>query len=229
MESAAATANRWQALASRPSGRLWLFLAYWAFGLAMRALMNAVGPRAPDSLARSLELLTLKTTLSVIVPLYLIHRLRPAVPLLQALGLRAPDDRPRRILLASLIAAGWFALIYGLATAQSGQAPSLRPPGAGLAILEAVHVLVEELAMRGLFLGWLADGRAFWRANLLVSALFLSMHLPGWLAAGVSPELVPMAVVLFALSLVLGWVTRLGGTITVAFVLHLANNAMSGW
>jgi membrane protease YdiL (CAAX protease family) len=209
-------------------GRLWLLVGYWLLGLVVRALVTAVGPRA-TGVALSLELLALKVALSVIAPALLVRWLRPTVPLARVLGVRAADGSERRIARALLIAAAWFALVYGLAALQEGRPPSVMPPGAWLALLAAVHVLVEELAMRGIFLGWLADGRAFWRANLIVSALFVSMHLPAWLAAGPSVELVPMAIVLFLLSLVLGWVTRLTGTIWIAALLHLANNAMSGW
>ena len=65
-------------------------------------------------------------------------------------------------------------------------------------------------------------------ARIVISALFLSMHLPSWFAAHLGVAMVPMAVVLFALSLVLGWVTRLSGTVFIAVALHLANNALSG-
>jgi membrane protease YdiL (CAAX protease family) len=194
----------------------------------LRALVTLAAPHA-GGLALSLGLLALKATTGVIVPLLLVRALRPTLPAAIALGLRAPPAHRRRVGVAVVVALTWFAIIFGLATAQAGAAPSLKPASLSVALLAAIHVLVEELSMRGLFLGWMAGGRAFWRANLLVSALFLSMHLPGWIAAGPSPELIPMAIVLFLLSLVLGWVTRLSGTIWIAFVLHLANNALSGW
>ncbi len=225
---APASLRRAHALANDPMGRLWLLVGYWLFGLAVRTLLTTVGPRA-SGVALSLELLALKVALSVIVPALLVRWLRPTVPLARVLGARAADGTERRVGRALSVAAVCFALVYGLAALQEGRLPSLMPPSAWLALLAAVHVLVEELAMRGIFLGWLADGRAFWRANLIVSALFVSMHLPSWFATGLSVELVPMAVVLFLLSLVLGWVTRLSGTIWIAALLHLANNAMSGW
>ena len=110
-----------------------------------------------------------------------------------------------------------------------GHAPSLAPPGLFAAFLEIGYVATEELAIRGVHLRWLSEERPFWRANVLTTAMFLSMHVQGWWLAGLRFEILPMAVVLTLLSLVLGWVTRLSGSVWIAIALHVCNNAMSGW
>ena len=216
-------------MARSPRGRLGLFVAYWAFGLVVWAPTRSLGARLPAGAARELALLAIKLVLSLLVPALFIGAVRPERPWPAIVGAVPEGEAPRRPARAVVVAALFFALLYGAAWWQMGQAPSLAPASLFAALLGFGHVAVEELASRGVHLRWLAEERPFWRANLWTTAMLLSMHLQGWWRAGLRVEMVPMALVLAMLSLVLGWVTRLSGTVWLAIALHLANNAMSGW
>jgi membrane protease YdiL (CAAX protease family) len=215
--------------AATPRRRLWLLLGYWAFGLALRWPIAALKARLGPGTSHELLLFAIKAALSVLLPVLIVRRLVPHDSLAARLGFVAPAGQRRRTPLALAIAVAWFTLIFVLATLQDGHAPSLLPASPGSVLASAAGVLVEEIAFRGFILGWLADDRSFWRANLVTSLMFLSMHLPGWYAAGLRVEMAPLSLILVALSLVLGWTKRLSGTIWLAGALHLANNALSGW
>jgi membrane protease YdiL (CAAX protease family) len=208
--------------------RLWLLLGYWAFGLLMRLPVAAINRHLPPGRPRELLLFALKAALSVLLPLLLLRAFEPAASVRVRLGL-TPLPGPRKRVAAGMLALGWLAFAYVGATLQDGHAPSLAPASATSALGMAAGVFIEEIAFRGFILGGLAADRPFWRANLVTSLMFLSMHLPGWYASGLRVEMVPMSLLLLALSLLLGWTTRWTGTIWLASALHLANNAISGW
>ncbi len=209
--------------------RLWWLLGYWLFGLALRWPVMAMKHHLPPGTTRDLAQLTLKTALSVLLPALALRWLMPEAPLAEQLGLRARAGMRPRPRAAALVSLGWIGLVYGASKLLGQDATSIWPAGVAAALLMAAHVTVEEIAFRGFILGWLSADRPFWRANVITTLMFLSMHLPGFIASGMRVELVPMSLVLVALSLVLGWVTQLGGNIWIATLLHLANNALAGW
>ena len=216
-------------LVDSSSKRLWWLLGYWLFGLALRWPVMAMNHHVQPGMARDLAQLTLKTALSVLLPVLALRWLTPHASLAEQLGFRARAGVRTRPLAAALVSLGWIGLVYGTSKLLSQEATSILPASVVAALFMIAHVTVEEIAFRGFILGWLAADRPFWRANVITSLMFLSMHLPGWIASGMRVELVPMSLVLVAMSLVLGWVTRLNGNIWIATLLHLANNALSGW
>jgi membrane protease YdiL (CAAX protease family) len=209
--------------------RLAWLLGYWLFGLLLRVPVLAINRHMQAGARRELLLFMLKATLSVGLPALFVRWMLPNASLLEQLGLRKPPGQRTRPRLAALVAVGWLGLVFGVFKLLSQESVSLVPASVASAIWMIAHVTVEEIAFRGFILGWLAVDRPFWRANSFTALMFLSMHLPSWYASGLRVEIVPMATVLLALSLVLGWVRRLTGNVWLATALHVANNALSGW
>jgi membrane protease YdiL (CAAX protease family) len=147
------------------------------------------------------------------------------------LGLRPPLGR-RGLVRGGIVGLAYLLLLAGLSSVTGGG-----NPGASLsswlltvpaACMLAVTVL-EELFWRGFLLGQLARHTTSRRAQLTVALLFAGMHLPGWIGrGGADPAvLVPMTIMLFLLGVVLGWVTRLSGSIHLAVLVHLGNNLLA--
>jgi hypothetical protein len=75
-------------------------------------------------------------------------------------------------------------------------------------------------------LGELTSLQGFWRANALSALLFTAIHWPHWLwTAGLSHVLATSGPV-FLLGLVMGWLTRLSGSLAPAVGVHSLNNAL---
>ncbi|HEX4462508.1 MAG TPA: CPBP family intramembrane glutamic endopeptidase [Polyangia bacterium] len=215
--------------ADTPGKRLAWLVGYWLFGLALRWPVMAINRHLAPSPTRELAQLALKTALSVLLPALAIRWLVPSASLPESLGLCARGGERRRPRLAVVIAILWIAFIYGASKLLGQASTSIIPASIASGLFMTAHVTVEEIAFRGVILGWLAADRPFFSANVITALMFLSMHVPGWLAAGMRVEIVPMSLILVALALVLGWVKRLTGNIWLATLLHLANNALSGW
>jgi membrane protease YdiL (CAAX protease family) len=92
----------------------------------------------------------------------------------------------------------------------------------GTSILVGV---IEEIPYRGFILQTLAERMNFWAANLLTSVLFLSIHVPGWLALDrLRPE--TMASV-FIFSIVMGIAFRYADSLWAPTIAHSTNDFLS--
>jgi membrane protease YdiL (CAAX protease family) len=223
-----ALVSRLRAISETPAGRLRLVLGYAAGGMAVRAAFLLGGPPDPTpNLLRDVVSLAIKTALSVLVPVVFLRCVRPDTEILRAFRLRL-EGSAGGVGRGAAAAAAFFAVIYSLASLQEGHPQRIVLPPWPFATVGLLHVLVEELGTRGFVLTWLSEGRSFARANLIASGLFVALHWPFFLVSGMGWLLLPASVVLFTLSLVLGWATKRSGSIWIAVVLHAANNALAG-
>ncbi len=89
-----------------------------------------------------------------------------------------------------------------------------------------VAPFVEEVVFRGCVLQRATRYTGFWRANLLSSALFLAIHLPGWGFAGfpAAGDLLSASAFVFALSLLLGYLLKRTQSLWSCVVVHAASN-----
>jgi membrane protease YdiL (CAAX protease family) len=85
--------------------------------------------------------------------------------------------------------------------------------------------LIEEIPYRGFILQKLEERIGFQRANLITSILFVSIHLPGWMALHALRTDVAAAV--FILSIVFGLAFRYSGSLWAAVVTHSGNDFLS--
>jgi membrane protease YdiL (CAAX protease family) len=162
------------------------------------------------------------------------HRLRHRRPLRESAGragLRVGD--PRYLLPALAVAA-----LSGVAIAVWPPSPALVRSGSamrpflGLGASAATLALAllygvvktgfsEELLFRGLIAGSLGRRLPLWAANLLQALVFLAPHL---LILRVMPEMWPLLPIVFATSLVLGWLRIRSGSILGPWLIHAAAN-----
>lgn len=84
---------------------------------------------------------------------------------------------------------------------------------------------IEEVPYRGFMLQKLGERVGFWRANLATSLLFLSIHLPGWIALGLLHAAPAIFVLVF--SLIMGVAFRYAGSLWAPIVAHSANDCLS--
>jgi membrane protease YdiL (CAAX protease family) len=82
--------------------------------------------------------------------------------------------------------------------------------------------LIEEIPYRGFILQKLQERIGFQRANLVTSLLFVSIHLPGWVALHALRADVAAAV--FILSIVFGLAFQYSGSLWAAVVMHSGND-----
>ncbi len=88
--------------------------------------------------------------------------------------------------------------------------------------------LVEEVYFRGFLLNKLRQTAGFWRANLVSSALFGLIHVPGWITLGrfATPFVAVDLVSLVVLGMLLGWAMRLTGSLWSVYMLHALHNGL---
>lgn len=136
---------------------------------------------------------------------------------------------------------GWvFAAAYLVASRAAGVAsgehwhliPADLPPMAFYVSLVglAFVALVEVFVFYGLVLKALRARFAFWPANLIASALFAAINLPGWITL-IELDAQTLALLLaqvFVFGVLLGFTVRTTGFVLAAMLLHLANNALQG-
>ena len=84
---------------------------------------------------------------------------------------------------------------------------------------------IEEIPYRGFILQKLGERLDFWLANLVTSLLFLSIHLPGWVALHTLRA--DAAATVFVLSVVLGMAFRYSGSLWAGILTHSANDFLS--
>ncbi len=156
----------------------------------------------------------------------------PSVAIIHRSGRRVSDvlalDRLRGAMVWG-IGAGFVAAAVSLATKAIQHKPLLSPT-LSWAFVTAVVVapLFEEFMFRGAVLGVLAARYRFTAANVLTSALFLGMHLPGWYFQGRLFRLllapVGGALYVFLFGFVIGFVRRRSGSVVAAMLTHAFNN-----
>jgi membrane protease YdiL (CAAX protease family) len=111
---------------------------------------------------------------------------------------------------------------------QAGR-PAWSPQG-GYATINVLLVapLFEEFLMRAAILGRLTPAWGFAAANVITSACFVALHVPGWAMMGTLAEKfsqpVGGAVSLFAVGLCFGWATHKGRSFLGGTIAHSLNN-----
>ena len=84
---------------------------------------------------------------------------------------------------------------------------------------------IEEIPYRGFMLQKFAERVGFWAATLITSALFVAVHLPGWLALHTFRS--TTAVTIFVLSVVLSLAFRYAKSLWAPILTHSANDFLS--
>jgi membrane protease YdiL (CAAX protease family) len=83
----------------------------------------------------------------------------------------------------------------------------------------------EEIPYRGFMLRKFSERMNVWLANLVTSLLFLSIHLPGWIALHIfNPG---TAVSVFLLGVVFAWAVTYSGSLWSAIITHSANDCLT--
>jgi len=101
---------------------------------------------------------------------------------------------------------------------------------AGLVSAVVLTPFLEEFVFRGAVLPYLVERtHSFWKSNLVTTALFLGLHLPGWYFQGSfqSPMIVVTMISITLLSLLFGWVTHRSKSLWSAILLHAINNFLA--
>jgi membrane protease YdiL (CAAX protease family) len=85
--------------------------------------------------------------------------------------------------------------------------------------------LFEEIPYRGFMLRKFSERMNVWLANLVTSLLFLSIHLPGWIALHIfNPG---AAVSVFLLGVLFAWAVSYSGSLWSAIITHSANDCLT--
>jgi uncharacterized protein len=85
--------------------------------------------------------------------------------------------------------------------------------------------VIEEIPYRGFMLQKLAERMPFWRANVITSALFLAIHLPGWIALHTFRT--GSAITILVFGLIMAGVFKFAGSLWAPIVTHSANDCLS--
>ncbi len=90
-----------------------------------------------------------------------------------------------------------------------------------------ISAIAEEMLFRGFVLLKLREVYLFQPANLIMSALFVLIHWPGWLYMGrTGMQLVVLSAGIFLIAWVLGFLVERTNSLWPSIVLHAANNLM---
>jgi len=84
---------------------------------------------------------------------------------------------------------------------------------------------IEEIPYRGFMLQKLAERMPFWRANVVTSALFVAIHLPGWMALHTFRT--GSAITIFVFGLIMAVVFKFAGSLWAPIVTHSTNDCLS--
>jgi membrane protease YdiL (CAAX protease family) len=94
--------------------------------------------------------------------------------------LKLRHNAPKGLAIGSLIGLAFVAKDLLRVLFLDGRLPEL----AGLSPLTFLSPFVEEVMFRGLVLQRAEEYTGFWRANAISAGLFVGVHLPGWIFAG---------------------------------------------
>src|SRR5262245_3212593 len=84
---------------------------------------------------------------------------------------------------------------------------------------------IEEIPYRGFMLQKFAERMEFWRANLITSLLFVTIHLPGWMVLGTLA--VGPAVTIFIFAIVMALALRYSKSLWAPILTHSANDCLT--
>jgi uncharacterized protein len=89
--------------------------------------------------------------------------------------------------------------------------------------------LSEEVLFRGYFFRTLAEQLAAWKANAIQAALFLGIHLPGWLMMNQLhfPGALRQCAYVFLIALVMGFMVKKTGSLWSGILIHSLSNFSS--
>jgi uncharacterized protein len=216
---------------TRGTPGFWLMLAALWLVWAARASVGFQIDRAIDPAYRLAYSSGIKVALWVLPAAAFAWWVRRESPVRALrLGLPAPRALPLAVGLTVVYLAGVafdVARKHGVTMADLGAALAQR--GGAQFAGGLPSAFAEEALFRGLVLTELTGRWAFWPANAVSGAIFVSMHWPHriW-RDGFGPGVFADAVPLLAIALALGFVTWRTGSIWPGVVLHAANNALSG-
>ena len=150
------------------------------------------------------------------------------------LKITTPIER-KRLLYSAVAIALYFAGVIAFERFTSGKTlAALFDSGASewMAVLFGVAFspVSEEILYRGFILTEFWERMGFWKANLITSALFVSIHWPHWLwATGFKPWMAVTSVTMFILSMFLGYLVKLSGSIWPSVAAHILNNFIASF
>jgi CAAX protease family protein len=85
--------------------------------------------------------------------------------------------------------------------------------------------VIEEIPYRGFMLQKFAERWGFWRGNVVTSALFLAVHVPGWIVLhALSVEKI---ITIYVFGFVMGLLLRYSGSLWAPILSHSANDFLS--
>ncbi|HVF88515.1 MAG TPA: CPBP family intramembrane glutamic endopeptidase [Blastocatellia bacterium] len=211
-----------------------LFLASFFVAWSLRAtVFYFIDEGIQSSLSKSIYSNAIKFALWVIPALAYVAFVKKRGPL-GYLRISTPFEA-KKLLYSGLAIALYFAGVVAFERFSSGR--TLAPLFASSArewllvlLGVAVSPVSEEILFRGLILRELGERTGFWRANLLTSILFVSIHWPHWLwATGFKTWMVIASATMFILSLFLGYLVRLSGSIWPSVAAHILNNFVASF
>jgi uncharacterized protein len=162
-----------------------------------------------------------------VLPVIIVLR-RKSLPVAGYVGLRMPG---RGLAIGALAGLGLLAFSYAMDAVLGGASFNIPVLDAALFNGLIVAPLVEEFTMRGFYLESLErSGLLFMQANTRQALVFVAMHIPGWFFQGRlrSPlSLLQIAVFLWLLGLLLGWIKKQSGSLYAPIAVHVLNNLYS--
>lgn len=209
-----------------------LFAAWIIAWLVDASVRNAV---QWDDTADTAFWIAAKVLIWVLPAIILLRK--KSIPVAEYVGLRTPG---RGLAIGAVAGLGLLAFSYAM-DAVLGSA-SFNIPVLDLALFNGVFVapIVEEFTMRGFYMESLERsafiqartraGKKFADANVLQGIVFVAMHLPGWFFQARLREplgMIQIAVFLWLLALLLGWIKKTSGSLYAAIAMHVLNNLYS--
>jgi hypothetical protein len=161
------------------------------------------------------------------VPVFLYLKLIDHKPPLQYLKLTTHVKRG--ILSGIALSAVLFALSYiYFVLLSKGKIYWLLGPTEWLDLL-LFSTVAEEILFRGFFLQKLLEITSFWKANLIMAALFASIHWLGWVwvAESSNGDIVRMSIIVFISGLLLGYIFKRTSSLWATIIFHAAENFIS--
>src|SRR5699024_6292510 len=88
--------------------------------------------------------------------------------------------------------------------------------------------LTEEIVFRGYILKKLMTGWTFWKANMVTSFLFVSIHFPIWIYNGIFefPYMISAIIQVFMISIIFGFIYKKTGSLWSVIIIHSMYNLL---